>query len=258
MKVDHKHGYTDIAKYLDSLKHSTLIGVQLLGYRANVWFAADFDDGKRRAQRFERANGAEDIVPVPRQSHSVHRNNGLSPKKEADSLGNLRRALHPPPHNPLPNLLHLNQATILTPRLAADLDNTHCQLKVKVIDAAAQQLRPDGADAGACAVAAGGQWVNADGGAHAGELGAEGRVGTDVFGVGLGELLEERAEDAQLGLEGLGVSRAQGVAVAGVLGRGNAAAVEGGKANAFTRHFVAVVFRNANGMSSWCSNPWYI
>lgn len=54
--------------------------------------------------------------------------------------------------------------------------------------------------------------------------------------MGLGELLEERAEDAELGLEGLRVGGPQGVAVAGVLGRGEAAPVEGGEAYSFAGH----------------------
>lgn len=80
------------------------------------------------------------------------------------------------------------------------------------------------------------QGVDADGGAHARKLGAERRVGAYVLCVRRGELLEERAEDGELGLEGLGVGGAEGGAVGGELGGGDAGAVEGGDADAFAGH----------------------
>ena len=52
----------------------------------------------------------------------------------------------------------------------------------------------------------------------------------------LGELLEEGAEDGELGFEGGGVGGAEGGTVGGELGRGYAGAVEGGEADAFAGH----------------------
>lgn len=54
--------------------------------------------------------------------------------------------------------------------------------------------------------------------------------------MGLGELLEDGAEDGELGLEGLGVGGAEGGAVGGVVGGGEAVTVEGGDADAFAGH----------------------
>lgn len=51
-----------------------------------------------------------------------------------------------------------------------------------------------------------------------------------------GELLEQGAEDGELGLEGLGVGGAEGGAVGGELRGGDAGAVEGGDADAFAGH----------------------
>lgn len=52
----------------------------------------------------------------------------------------------------------------------------------------------------------------------------------------LGKLLEQRAEDAELGLEGLRVGRPQRAAVTGILGRGDPAPVKGGEAYSFAGH----------------------
>lgn len=52
----------------------------------------------------------------------------------------------------------------------------------------------------------------------------------------VGELLQERAEDGELGLEGLGVAGAEGGAVRGVVGGCEAGAVEGGEADALAGH----------------------
>ena len=164
-------------------------------------------------------------------------------------LSNLRRALHPPPHDPLPDFPQLNQPPILPPRLATHLHHPHSQLKVKVIHRPAQQLRPDRRppSTAATAVTAARERIDADGGAHARELGAEGRVRADVLGVRRGELLQQRAEHGQLRLEGLRVGRAEGRAVAGVLGRGQAGAVEGREADAFAGHFSSAAL-----LLSWC------
>lgn len=54
--------------------------------------------------------------------------------------------------------------------------------------------------------------------------------------MGLGELLEEGAEDGELSFEGLGVCGAEGGAVGGELAGGDAGAVEGGDADAFAGH----------------------
>lgn len=52
----------------------------------------------------------------------------------------------------------------------------------------------------------------------------------------LGELLDEGAEDGELGLEGFGVVCAEGEAVGCELGGGDAGAVKGADADAFAGH----------------------
>lgn len=135
-------------------------------------------------------------------------------------LCNLRSPLHTTLHDPIPKLPDTNQAAIFATRGTANLDNANGELEIEVIDAPAEELGPDApAAAAAAAVVGGGERVDADGGAHAGELCAEGRVRADVAGVRLGELLEQRPEHGQLRLEGLRVGAAQRVAVGGELGR---------------------------------------
>lgn len=56
--------------------------------------------------------------------------------------------------------------------------------------------------------------------------------------MGLGELLQDGAEDGELGLEGLGVGGAKGGAVGGVVGGGEAVTVEGRDADALAGHVV--------------------
>lgn len=54
--------------------------------------------------------------------------------------------------------------------------------------------------------------------------------------MGLGKLLQERAKDTQLRLEGLCIGGPQCVAVACVLCRGDPTAVKRGEADSFSRH----------------------
>lgn len=68
--------------------------------------------------------------------------------------------------------------------------------------------------------------------------------------MGLGELLEQGAEDGELGLEGLGLVRPEDVAVAGVLRRGDAASVEGGEADSFARHRLSLSTIQSNTEAS--------
>lgn len=79
--------------------------------------------------------------------------------------------------------------------------------------------------------------------AHAREFRAKGGVGADVFGVGEGEVVQERLEDGELGREGGGVAGAQGGAVGGVVVVLEAAGGEGGEAGgaAAVVHRVCVV-----------------
>lgn len=58
-----------------------------------------------------------------------------------------------------------------------------------------------------------GEEVDVERRAHARELSAEGGVGTDVFGVGEGEVVEEGLEDGELGFEGGGIAGAERGAV---------------------------------------------
>lgn len=55
--------------------------------------------------------------------------------------------------------------------------------------------------------------------------------------MGLGKLLQQGAEDGELGLEGLGLVGPDDIAMAGVLRGSEAAAIEGGEADSFSRHF---------------------
>lgn len=58
--------------------------------------------------------------------------------RQQDLLGDLLRALHAAPHDPLLDLAHLDEPAVLAPRLAADLDDADGELKVEVVDGAAQ------------------------------------------------------------------------------------------------------------------------
>lgn len=64
MEVHHQHGNADISQDLDGLEDCTLVRVELLGDRADVWLAADLDDGVGGAKGLQGANSSKDIVPV--------------------------------------------------------------------------------------------------------------------------------------------------------------------------------------------------
>ena len=83
------------------------------------------------------------------------------------------KALHPSPVDAGAHLAQGHEPAVLAARGAADLDDADGELEVEVVDGAAQQLRPDGPARGRAAAVAARQWVHADDGAHAGELGAE-------------------------------------------------------------------------------------
>lgn len=107
----------------------------------------------------------------------------------------------------------------------------------------------------------GGEEVDVEGRAHAGEFSAEGGVCTDVFGMGDCEVVEEGLEDGELGGERVGVAGAEGGAVIGVVvvlqaARGErrqawgAAAVHGGQ-----WHRVRCLLYN--GCRRGCWYGWY-
>jgi len=149
-------------------------------------------------------------------------------------LSDLGRALHSGAHDTVPRLAQLDQTAVFGSRLGTHLNYLYGQLKIEVVDRTAEQLGPYGAARGAVAANKG---VDADGGAHARKLGAERRVRSDVLGMRLSELLEQGAEDGELGLEGLRVGRPQCRAVRGILRRRETGAVKRSQANAFARHF---------------------
>lgn len=196
-QVDHEHGDADVAEDLDGLEDGALVGAELLGHAADVALVADLDDGVAAAERLERAHGPQHVV-----------------------LGDLGGALHAAPREALAQLPHADQPAVLAAGRAARLDHAHRQLKVEVVDAAAQQLAPDAAAPPRRGRAVGrGQRVDADGRAHARELRPERRVRPYVLGVRLGKLLHQRPEYRHLRLQGLRVGRPERGPVGGELGR---------------------------------------
>lgn len=149
-------------------------------------------------------------------------------------LRDLGRALHTASRDLLPELPHADKASVLSPRGTADLDDPDRQLKVEVIDAPTQELSPDAAARTRRAARC--QGIYADGSAHAGKLGPEGRVGADVFRMGLSKVLKQRPEDRQLCLERLRIGAPQRTAVRGKLRRRQPRAIKSREADSLARH----------------------
>jgi hypothetical protein len=98
-------------------------------------------------------------------------------------------AIHSSSSNTLSQLSQADETAILSTRSTAYLDDTHRELKVEVVDRLSQQLRPYRAPVCAAVAVAAGEGINADGSAHASELGAESWVGANIAGVCVCELL---------------------------------------------------------------------
>ena len=145
------------------------------------------------------------------------------------------------PTYPLPTLFHTHQTSILAPTVSTHLHHPHSDFEIEVVDISTQHLRPPALRAGLGIFAldiTSGERIHADCIAHARKFGAKGRVRLDGVGMLEGEVVKQRLEDRQLGLERVEVSGAEGSTV-GCVGFGERVAVlEGRESDATTAgHF---------------------
>lgn len=217
-----QHAHAHVAQDLDGLDDGGLVVAELLGHAAHVLFSADLEDRVAPAEGLQGADSAADVV-----------------------FRDLAGALHAALGDPVAKLREADEPAILPSCRAAHLDDADRKLKVKVIDTAPQQLRPQSpsrrrrsspSSTTTPVRMTARQGIDADGVAHARKLRAEARVGADVLGVRLRELLEDGAEDGELRSEGLGVAGAEVGAVGGEVGGCEARAVKGADTDAFARH----------------------
>lgn len=151
-----KHADTHVTQNLGGFNGSNLVIAQLSGDAPDVLLAPDTNYAVAPAQRLQRLDGAADVV--------------------LRNVAAVAGAVHAAQGQPLTHLAQANEPAVLASRRAAHLHYADGQLKVEVVDRLAQQLRPDGAPGAASAAAAAREGIDADGGTHARELGAERRV----------------------------------------------------------------------------------
>ena len=215
-QIDLQHAHRHIAQHLHGLEHGTLVCVQLARHTANQPAVPNLHDAEAGAEGREGVDGAHDVVGA-----DVHA--AAYAGRGCDARGEVGER---------------DEAAVLGAGGATLLDDEDAEIEIEVWDAGAEELGPDalprgssgeagGGRAGggivvfgggrAGALVAGGEEVDVEGCAHAGEFSAEGGVGANVFGVGEGEIVEQGLEDRELGGERGGVAGAQVGAVGGIV-----------------------------------------
>ena len=119
VQLQHAHGH--VAHDLHRLKHGALVRIQLLGHAPDQTPMSNLDNIEAAAQRFQRPDGLLDI----RIAHIHGRPNRAAATNVRLQIG------------------QGDEATVLSARRPADIDNGHAEVEVEIVHAPAQQRRPD-------------------------------------------------------------------------------------------------------------------
>src|SRR5688572_477177 len=181
-QIVHQHPYAHISQNLCCLDRRCLIIAQLSWHTSNILLSADLDYCVAPSKWLECFDCAANIIL----------RNGIC-------------TLHAASLNLLFNLTQANKSPILPPSPPTNLHDPNRQLKIEIIHRPPQQLRPHRLPTTATRRRRRSKRIYPNRSTHARKLRSKGRIGADVLCVGLCELLEEGAEDGELGFEGGGV-----------------------------------------------------